>query len=84
MVLPNGLAGTRQVMQWVARKLSTQVHVSLMAQYFPAYQCVDDSVLGRRVTTEEYEEALAVLDEVGLGNGWVQEHEEEDEAYALS
>ncbi len=84
MVLPNGLAGTRQVMKWIARNLSTQVHVSVMAQYFPAYECLDDSVLGRKITAAEYEEAVAVLDEVGLENGWVQEHEEEEEVYALS
>ena len=84
MVLPNGLSGTRQVMQWIAEHLSTQVHVSLMAQYFPAYECVGDSTLGRKITAAEYEEAVAVLDEVGLENGWVQEYEEEDEAHALS
>jgi putative pyruvate formate lyase activating enzyme len=84
MVLPGRLAGTEQVMQWIGTHLSTQVHVSLMAQYFPAYRCVDDSTLGRKITAEEYEEAVAVLDEVGLENGWVQEYEEESEAPELS
>jgi putative pyruvate formate lyase activating enzyme len=84
MVLPNRLAGTRQVLRWIAEKLSTQVHISLMAQYFPAYQCVDDSVLGRKITAQEYEEAVAALDEAGLENGWVQEHKErKDEVGAL-
>jgi putative pyruvate formate lyase activating enzyme len=83
MVLPDRLAGTRQVMQWIASELSTQVHVSLMAQYFPAYKCVDDSTLGRKITAKEYEEAVAVLNEIGFENGWVQEYEEEDEVRAL-
>jgi putative pyruvate formate lyase activating enzyme len=55
-----------------------------MAQYFPAYECVDDSTLGRKITPTEYEEAIAVLDGLGLENGWVQDYEGEDEAYALS
>lgn len=76
MVLPNRLAGTRQVLRWIAENLSPQVHVSLMAQYFPAYECVDDSMLGRKITAEEYDEAVAVLDEVGLEDGWVQAHKE--------
>jgi putative pyruvate formate lyase activating enzyme len=83
MVLPSGMAGTRSVLQWIAENLTTQVHVSLMAQYFPAYECVDDSVLGRKITAEEYDEAVAILDELGLENGWVQEYEEQDDVHAL-
>jgi putative pyruvate formate lyase activating enzyme len=56
----------------------------VMAQYFPAYECVDDSNLGRKITVAEYESAVAVLDEMGFENGWVQEYEEEDEGDALS
>lgn len=73
LVLPDGLAGTERVMRWIADNLSPRVHISLMNQYFPAYQCVDDAVLGRKVTEEEYEAAFAALDAAGLENGWVQE-----------
>jgi putative pyruvate formate lyase activating enzyme len=76
MVLPSGLAGTREVLTWIAESLSPQVHVSLMSQYFPAYQCVDDELLGRKITVEEYEGAIAALDEAGLVNGWIQEQDE--------
>ncbi|MFN2154809.1 MAG: radical SAM protein [Anaerolineae bacterium] len=76
MVLPHELAGSREVLIWIAANLSPKVHVSLMSQYFPAYQCVDDDMLGRKVTTQEYEEAIAALDEAGLENGWVQEQDE--------
>jgi putative pyruvate formate lyase activating enzyme len=76
MVLPHGLAGSREVLIWIATNLSPEVHVSLMSQYFPAYQCVDDDTLGRKVTAEEYEEAIAALDEAGLVNGWIQEQDE--------
>jgi len=74
LVLPNGLAGTRGVLRWIAYRLSPQVHVSLMAQYFPAYQCVEDPVLGQKITQAEYDSALEALEAVGLENGWVQEH----------
>jgi putative pyruvate formate lyase activating enzyme len=76
LVLPEGLAGTDQVLKWVAQNLP-QVHVSLMAQYFPAYRCVEDPVLGRKITASEYDTALGVLDAVGLENGWVQDHRAE-------
>jgi putative pyruvate formate lyase activating enzyme len=74
---PQGLAGTAEVLRWIATCLSPQIHVSLMNQYFPAYRCVDDPVLGRKVTEEEYDAALDALNAAGLENGWVQEFEDE-------
>jgi putative pyruvate formate lyase activating enzyme len=73
LVLPNGLAGTTNVLCWIAEHLSAQVHVSLMAQYFPAYQCVENSTLGRKIVKSEYDAALAALDSAGLENGWIQD-----------
>jgi putative pyruvate formate lyase activating enzyme len=73
MVLPNGLAGTPEVLGWIAQNLSPKIHVSLMAQYFPAYECVNDPELGRKISKSEYEAAFSALDEAGLENGWVQE-----------
>lgn len=76
LVLPDGLAGTPQVLRWLAENLSPRVHVSLMDQYFPAHKAVGHPVLGRKITDEEYEDALRAFDNVGLENGWRQEHEE--------
>ena len=76
MVLPNGLAGTAESMNWIAESLSPQVHVSLMAQYFPAHHSVGDPVLGRKIIAGEYDAAWHALDAAGLENGWVQELDE--------
>ena len=73
MVLPAGLAGTEQVLSWIAHELSPRVHISLMAQYFPAHQAVGDPVLGRKIVEEEYLAALAAFDALGLERGWRQE-----------
>jgi putative pyruvate formate lyase activating enzyme len=77
MVLPEGLAGTREVLAWIATELSPSVHVSLMSQYFPAHKAVGDAILGRKISDEEYLEALAAFDEAGLERGWRQEYAEE-------
>jgi putative pyruvate formate lyase activating enzyme len=74
LVLPGGLAGTARVLEWLADHLSVQIHVSLMSQYFPAHNCVDDPLLGRKLTEEEYEAAFDALSASGLENGWVQDH----------
>jgi len=73
MVLPERLAGTEQVLNWIARELSPSMYVSLMSQYFPAYKAVGDPVLGRKITYDEYIEALAVFDSLGFEHGWRQE-----------
>jgi len=77
MVLPDGLAGTPQVLEWIARELSPEVHVSLMDQYFPAHHALDDPILGRKVTSDEYVAALQVFETAGLQRGWFQNTTEE-------
>jgi len=73
MILPEGLAGTREVLEWIAHELSPSIHISLMSQYFPAYKAVGDPILGRKISSKEYLEALAAFDALGLERGWRQE-----------
>ncbi len=77
LVLPGGLAGTAEVMRWLARELSPRLHVSLMDQYFPAHRALDDPILGRKITAAEYDEAVSALDAAGLENGWCQETDQD-------
>ena len=77
MILPEGLAGTHQVLDWLARELSPRIYVSLMDQYFPAYHAIEDPVLGRKITPAEYLEALEAFDAAGLQRGWFQSASEE-------
>ncbi len=76
LVLPDGLADTPGVMRWIAAELSPRVHVSVMDQYFPAYKAVDDPILGRKITADEYEAALDAFEAAGMENGWLQEHDD--------
>lgn len=73
LVLPEGLAGTRGILSWIAENLGTETHISLMRQYFPAHRAVDMPALGRKITDEEYAETVQALEEFGLENGWVQD-----------
>jgi len=72
LVLPEGLSGTKKIMHFIAREISPHTYISLMAQYFPAYQAGQFPPLSRRINREEYREALRAFEEEGLGNGWFQ------------
>jgi len=72
LVLPEGLSGTKKIMRFIAREISPNTYISLMAQYFPAYQAGQFPLLSRRINKEEYREALQAFKEEGLENGWFQ------------
>jgi len=60
-------------MDFIAGNISKNTHISLMSQYFPAYKAKDYPVLSRRITPEEYKEAIEDFKNAGLINGWLQE-----------
>ncbi len=66
LVLPEGLAGTRRVMGFLARDISPDTYVNIMDQYRACYKAVDQPPLDRRVTACECEEAVAMAQEEGI------------------
>jgi len=66
LVLPGGLAGTEKVLRFIAEELSRETFVNIMAQYYPTYKAWQYPELARRITPEEYCEALAIARRLGL------------------
>ena len=66
LVLPGGLAGTRAAMRFLAREVSRDTYVNIMSQYRPWGEAMAHPPLNRRITAEEYEEALAMAREEGI------------------
>jgi putative pyruvate formate lyase activating enzyme len=66
LVLPSGLAGTREVMHFLATEISRNTYVNIMDQYYPCGDIPPRSPLERRISTEEFEEALGIAGEEGL------------------
>jgi putative pyruvate formate lyase activating enzyme len=75
LVLPNDIAGSRDSLRWVGSALSREVTVSVMSQYYPTHRASVTPLLDRKVRESEYERVLAVLDQMGMDRGWVQEHD---------
>jgi len=72
LVLPNGIAATREVFSFLAREISPRIYVSIMSQYFPTHQAKHFPELNRRITPDEYEEAMGIAEELNLEKGWKQ------------
>jgi putative pyruvate formate lyase activating enzyme len=65
LVMPNEVAGTREIMQFLAEEISPNTYVNVMDQYWPCYMADTDPKINRRITHTEYQRAL----EWALGAG---------------
>ncbi|GAB4261853.1 MAG: radical SAM protein [Deferrisomatales bacterium] len=66
LVMPEGLAGTEQVMEFLAREISPRTYVNVMAQYRPMGRARTTPPLDRRPTSKEYAEAVEAARRAGL------------------
>jgi putative pyruvate formate lyase activating enzyme len=66
LVLPNGLAGTEKVMQFIAEEISTNTYINLMDQYYPSYRAREHPRLNRRIERHEFEAAVRNARDAGL------------------
>jgi putative pyruvate formate lyase activating enzyme len=68
LVLPKNIGGTDRFLQWVADELSPKTYVNLMPQYRPEYKAFDYPDIARRISRDEWKQALAWAREAGLEN----------------
>ncbi len=66
LVLPNNLAGTQHIVQFLAQQISTGTYLNLMDQYHPTHKAGQYPQLNRRITSQEYQTALRLAHEAGL------------------
>ena len=72
LILPNGLAGSKDSLGWLVSEVSPTVTVSIMSQYFSAHRAYHYPLLSRKILPEEYAEVTGLVDRLGIVNGWVQ------------
>jgi len=66
LVLPNQLAGTEEVVRFLAQEVSTDTYLNIMAQYHPCYKAFDIPLLSRPVNKQEFYEAIELAHQQGL------------------
>ena len=69
LVLPEGAAGTAEVVCFLSREVSKSTYLNVMAQYHPDYQACCFPELSRPISVREYGQALALAKEAGLARG---------------
>ncbi|MBM4160800.1 MAG: radical SAM protein [Ignavibacteria bacterium] len=74
LVMPNDVSGTKEVIEWIASNLPKDTYLNIMSQYRPMYKAFDYPEIARRLTHEEYANAVRWAREAGLTNldaqGW--------------
>lgn len=78
LVLPGQVQNSIDCLQWLAENLSTNIHVSLMSQYFPPEGLTLPDQLNRQLRRDEYDQVVDAFYQLGFHNGWVQELESAD------
>ena len=66
LVLPESTAGTAGVVNFLAREISTDTYINIMDQYRPCYRADSLPPLDRRITAQEYQEAVQLALSAGL------------------
>lgn len=69
LVMPNNIAHSRKILDFVAKEISLESYINIMDQYRPAYQVLRYPELNRRITEKEYMDIVMYAKEVGLFRG---------------
>ena len=69
LVMPGGIAGSREIFQWIAAEVSVDMYVNIMNQYRPAGRVGSDEryeTINRRIHPHEFEETVRTARDAGL------------------
>jgi putative pyruvate formate lyase activating enzyme len=78
LVLPNDIAGLEDNLRWIRDELGPKTAISLMAQYYATNKAATDEryiLLSRRISEGEWFDAVSLLEELGMEEGFMQEYE---------
>jgi len=66
LVMPNGVAGTPDVMKFLAEEISANTYTNVMAQYRPCGNAVEDDLVNRAASGTEFRKAVQEARDAGL------------------
>ena len=66
LVLPNDIAGSQKIFQFLTKEISKNTFLNVMAQYLPYFKAREFMELSRPITREEYVRAIQLAKKTGL------------------
>lgn len=81
LVLPDAIANTKGVLEWIKDNLGKDTYISLMSQYLPCGEADKYPPLDRKLKPIEYKVAVAYALKCGFDNAFVQDSESADGVY---
>jgi len=68
LVLPEELAGTKEIMNFIFKEISSNTFVNIMPQYRPCGNAYQIKELSRKITEREFKMAISYASNAGLRN----------------
>lgn len=75
LVLPGAVMQSIDIMRFIAEEISTKLHISLMAQYYPTALVKNHLKLNRTISNNEYQQVIDAFHDLGFYHGWIQDME---------
>ncbi|MBW2028078.1 MAG: radical SAM protein [Deltaproteobacteria bacterium] len=66
LVMPNKVAGTGEILDFLAKGISANTYVNVMDQYRPCGEAYDDEFINRRLKAREFRQAMDEAKKAGL------------------
>lgn len=66
LVLPNNLAGTKEIVNFIAKEISKNTFLNIMNQYYPCFKASLHPELSRRISQKEFKAAINLAKKAGL------------------
>ena len=78
LVLPENLAGSLQMLDFLKRELGVNIGLSIMSQYSPCYQAHGIDELNKKIDSALYNEVVEHVMALGFEQCWIQELKSSD------
>ena len=66
LILPNNLAGSEKIFQFLAKEISKNTFLNIMDQYYPTFRAFEYPEISRKITKDEFERAISLAKKFGL------------------
>jgi putative pyruvate formate lyase activating enzyme len=82
LVLPGSTSDSKEIFNYIAAEISSDLAVSIMRQYNPTEKnLLNFKNLNRRITSAEYNEVVSNLYDLGFYKGWIQDFDSEGQFF---